>query len=380
MTPPLLGVSALFYLALVSVFYLIALGVITAYRRFFARNAPQSVSKRILLLALLLPPVAALLPTVAGVILRHMHGAAKVPGGGMPAEAASTPLARHTMAGGLLFQRLSAIASFGASSKAVSLVLGMGTWLLLGFSAVYAARLAWATYRLEKGIAPLLSEPSSPLVGSLARVGQRLGLSAPLRSRFYECALPPERSSVMGLQRAKCVLSRDFIQTAPPEELDALVAHESGHLRSGDVYAAFAVGVLNCVFFFLRPVRLMGRWWREAAELAADDTAVQGTGDDPIAVASAILRVRGSATGTFTLPAPLLPFADEGVLSVEQRVERLLAQAECAVPMARSETPAQVALTWGGTGLLALLGAGLLISSEAACVAHCTLELIQRVL
>jgi Zn-dependent protease with chaperone function len=381
MTPPLLGVSALFYLALVSVFYLVALGVIAVYRRFFARNAPQSVSKRVLLLALLLPPVAALLPTVAGVILRHMHGtAAMVAERGMPADVASTPLAHHTMACALLFERLGAIASFGASSKTVSLVLGIGTWLLLGFGAVYAVRLAWATYRLEKGIAPLLSEPSAPLAGSLARVGQRLGLSAPLRSRFYECALPPERSSVMGLQRAKCVLSRDFILTAPPEELDALVAHESGHLRSGDVYAAFAVGVLNCVFFFLRPVRLIGRWWREAAELAADDTAVRGTGDDPLAVASAILRVRGAATGTFALPAPLLPFADEGVLSAEQRVERLLAQAERAVPMARSETPVQVALTWGATGLLALVGAGLLISSEAACVAHCTLELIQRVL
>ena len=145
------------------------------------------------------------------------------------------------------------------------------------------------------------------------------------------------------------------------------------------MYAAFAVGILNCVFFFLRPVRLLSQWWREAAELAADDVAVKGTGNDPLAVASAILRVRAATLGGFPLPAPLLPFAGEGALSAEQRVERLLAQAERATPMARAETLSQILLTWGATGLLALLGAGLLVSSEAACVAHCTLELMKNV-
>ncbi|MBC8138541.1 MAG: M48 family metalloprotease [Fibrella sp.] len=380
MNPALLGVSALFYLALVSTFYVVVLGGVAAYRRFFAGRAPQSVIKRILLLALLFPPVAALLPTVAGVILRHMHGPSMVaPEHGMPGEAPTT-IAHHTMACALLFERIGAMVSFGASSQIISLVLGIGTWLLLGWGLIYAARLTWATHRLETGISPLLAQPSSPLAESLERVGNRLGLSASFHSRFFECALPPDRSSVMGLQRAKCVLSREFIQTAPPEELDALVAHESGHLRSGDVYAAFAVGLLNCVFFFLRPVRIIGGWWREAAELAADDTAVRGTGNDPLAVASAILRVRGTTVRTFALPTPLLPFADESVLSAEKRIERLLAQAERAAPMARTETRFQVALTWGATGILALLGAGLLVSSETACVTHCTLELIQRVL
>jgi hypothetical protein len=82
----------------------------------------------------------------------------------------------------------------------------------------------------------------------------------------------------------------------------------------------------------------------------------------------------------FPLPAPLLPFADEGALSAEKRVERLLTQAERSTPMTRPETTAQVALSWGATAVLALFGAGLLVSSEAACVAHCTLELLKNVL
>ncbi len=380
MNVSLIGISALFYLALVSAFYVIAFAFASLYRRLAARS-PQSGRKRMILIALSLPPIAALLPTGAGVVLRHLHGAGMRAMGDaiMPADA-PTALAHHTMACARLFERLGTIVGFGVNSTAVSQVLGVGTWLLFAVGIGYAARLTSATYRLETGIAPLLSAPSPRLVESLGRVARRLGLSANLRGRFFECALPPDRSSVIGLTRAKCALSRAFIEAAPPEEIDALVAHEAAHLRSGDVYAAFAVGVLNCVFFFLRPVRLLSRWWRESAELCADDVAVRGTGDDPLAVASAILRTRASGVGGYALPAPLLPFADEGAVSVEKRIERLLEQAEHALPAARPETPAQIALAWATTGMLACLGAGLLASSEATCVAHCTLELLQRVL
>ncbi|MBC8142461.1 MAG: M48 family metalloprotease [Armatimonadetes bacterium] len=376
MNVALIGASALFYLALVSVFYLFTFVAVSASRRILSR-APQSLCKRVTLLALLLPPVAALLPTVAGVVLRHSHGSAAMATAThrLPAEAA-TVAAHHTMACALIFERVGSLTSFGTDSHVVSGVLGAAAWLLAGAGIFYAARLAVATLRLETGIAPHLSVPSPALLASLERVNQRLALPAPLRRRFFECALPPERSSVMGLTRARCVLSREFIQTAPPEEVDALVAHEAGHLRSGDAYAAFAVGVLNCLFFFLRPVHLLGRRWREAAELAADDVAVRGTGNDPLAVASAILRIKGTSASV-ALPASLLSFADEAT-SAQTRVERLLAQAE-AEPAVRRETGAQMVFAWGATGLLSLLGAGLLVSSEAACVAHCALELLKSV-
>lgn len=383
MNVPLLGVSALFYLALLSFFYLLALGCVAAYRTLAGRLAPPSRTKRVMLVGLVVPPVAALLPTVAGVVLRHLHGsgamALSASKGSLPAEAATVG-AHHAMACALIFERITALANFGANAQITSLILGVGAWLLFAAGTLWVARLVWATYRLETGIAPLLSAPSPRLADSLGRVGKRLGIPASLNCRFFECALPPERSSVMGLARVKCVLSCEFVEAAPPEEVDALVSHEAGHLRSGDAYSAFAVGVLNCLFFFLRPVRVLGKWWREAAELAADDTAVRGTGGDPLAVASAILRVRSATVAASPLPAPLLPFADEGALSAEKRVERLLAQAERATPPARTETLAQVAFSWGVTVLFAVLGAGLLVSSEAACVAHCTLELLKNVL
>ena len=54
--------------------------------------------------------------------------------------------------------------------------------------------------------------------------------------------------------------------------------------------AVALVGLLSCVFFYLRPVRLPARRWREETELACDATAVKVNGD-PLAMAAAILRV-----------------------------------------------------------------------------------------
>jgi Zn-dependent protease with chaperone function len=201
--------------------------------------------------------------------------------------------------------------------------------------------------------------------------------------RFFECPIPPAYSSVLGFWRARCVLSQEFVASAPDEELDAVVAHEGSHLRAGDVRATFAVGVLDCLFFYLRPVRLLSRAWREAAELACDDAAVAAT-RKPLAMAAAILRASGVPVGATRfsrpLPAVALPFADEAACAPSIRVERLLAQAQQASLPAAREPRWQAALGWFTTLTLGGIGAGVLLSAEAACYAHCSLEAIARVL
>lgn len=384
---PLLWVSALFYIALVSAFYVVSAVIIgTILRAAQGRpNISQSGRKRFILAGLILPPLLALLPTIAGATLRHMHS-----GSGSPTPYAAfhneeaAPLAHHAMACQQLFERLALLGALGANGdvgKAVSVVVGGVAWALLLVGLALTGRLLWATARLEKGIAPLLSPPSSRLAASLGRVGRSFhSLAAP---RFFECAIPAAYSSVLGLWRARCVLSASLIADAPDAELDAVVAHEASHLRSGDVYATFLVGLLNCAFFFLRPVRLLSRWWREAAELASDDAAVCAT-RNPLAMAAAILRVSGvKAGGIFDsksggLPAVALPFADETACSPAKRVERLLDQAQKASLTPATESSLQIAMGWLATSVFALVGIGLLLSSEAACVAHCALELIQR--
>lgn len=383
---PLLWISALFYVALVSAFYVISSGIVWALFRFYGSHTKagflqtQAGRKRAILSALVLPPLLAVVPTAAGASLRHMHHSGSEAAFQTVAEAA--PLEHHAMACQQLFDRLTLLGGMGITGETgrlVSVVVGGGAWLLLVIGLFLAVRLLRASLRLEKGIEPLLTPPSDRLDKSLERVGRSFFRLA--KPRFFECAIPAAYSSVLGLGKARCVLSAQFVSEAPCDELDAVVAHEASHLRSGDVAATFIVGLLNCVFFFLRPVRLLSRLWREAAELASDDAAVCAT-KNPLAMASAILRVSGVATPSVPshLPAIALPFADEAACSPAKRVERLLDQAQRATLPPSAETPLQVAVGWAATTVFALVGVGLLVSSEVACVAHCSLELVQRLL
>ena len=378
---PLLWISALFYVALASVLYVASVLLVGSIFRLEAklkRNwLTQSGRKRVVLAALSLPPLLAVLPTGAGVTLRHMHAAQ--PYVAFHAEEAA-PLAHHAMACQQLFDRLALLGGLGVGGStglAVSILVGGAAWALLLAGLFFTSRLLWATLRLEKGITPLLAQPSPRLAASLSRVGRSFPMFS--SSRFFECAIPAAYSSVLGLLQARCVLSAALVATAPDDELDAVVAHEASHLRSGDVYATFLVGLLNCVFFFLRPVRFLSRLWRESAELASDDAAVRATGN-PLAMAAAILRVSGIETPNMArnLPAIALPFSDESACAPAKRVERLLDQAQRATLPAVAETRLQVVMGWTATGIFAAVGLGLLLSSEVACVTHCALELVER--
>ena len=104
-------------------------------------------------------------------------------------------------------------------------------------------------------------------------------------------------------------------------------------------------------------------------------------------MAAAILRASGVPVASpgndgvgRRLPAVALAFADEAACSPSKRVERLLAQAEKAALPAVGGTRREVVGGWLTTGALAIFGAALLLSPEAACFAHCTLEAIARLL
>jgi Zn-dependent protease with chaperone function len=327
-------------------------------------------NKRLLLSALVLPPILAAIPTFGGATLRHSH--------------AREELEHHSMACREMFASLFAGSnSLGVNATASSvlgaLVNGLA-WLLVGVGIFYVVRLVHATLHLERGLAPYLIAPSPKLRQSLVRVGRQLPA---LRSgHFHECAIPAGYSSVLGLRRVRCVLSRDFVAAATDDELDAVVAHEACHIRAHDVWATLLVGALNCVFFPLRPVRLLARRWREEAEIACDDAAVRAT-RRPLAMASAILRASGepvSLGAKPALPAVVMPFADEAACAPEKRVTRLLAQAKTASLPAATESRAQV---WGGwlvTSAFAVLGFFLLHSAQVVCFAHCSLEAVARLL
>jgi Zn-dependent protease with chaperone function len=375
LNPPLLLVSALFFLALASVLYVGAWLVATALLRVLAGRISHAGAKRVLIAALVLPPLLAFVPTLSGATLRHIHHAA----------AAASPQ-HHSGFCQQMFSRafeVGGLAGYGVAGPVVGAVANAAAWVLIAVGTFLTLRLLLATVRLERGLAPYQSAPSPRLAKALARVGKRLpGLPA---RRFFECPIPSAYSSALGFWKPRCVLSRDLVAQASDEELDAIVAHEASHLRGGDVQTTFLVGMVNCLFFYLRPVRLLGRRWREEAELACDDQAVQVT-RQPLAMASAILRASGVPVATTNgvgrrLPAVALAFADEAACSPGKRVERLLAQAQHAsLPAAAGEPRRAVVAGWFLTAGLTAFGASLLRSDQAACFAHCSLEAIARLL
>ncbi len=368
LNPPLLLVSALFFLALTSAFYLAAWLAAAVALRFGGFS--HAANKRVLLTALTLPPLLAVVPTVSGATLKHSH--------------AAQALEHHSAVCGQVFTGLLAAWRFAGSGAAADDALGTlingSAWLVVGSGLFLALRLVRATLALETGLTMFLQPPSPPLSRSLARVGQRMPLDA---ARFHECAFPAAYSSVLGLRRLRCVLSREFVASAADEELDAVVAHEAAHIRAGDVWVTLLVSALCCLFFLLRPVRLLARRWREEAELACDDAAVRAT-RRPLALAAAILRASGMPVALpgrkRALPAVAMSFTDEGACSAGRRVERLMAQAHSASPADAPESALKVWSGWLTTLLLAALGIAALSSAQMICYAHCSLEAVARLL
>ena len=364
LNPPLILVSALFFLALSSVLYLGSWLAATLVLRVGARQISHAGAKRILMAALLLPPVLAGVPTIAGATLHHSH--------------ARPSIEHHSMLCQQMFAHFLDVTSVHGN-VAAGLIANGTAWLSVALGLVMLFRLLAATIRLERELAPFMLSPSPKLAHAMGRVAERM--PSLNMGQFCECAIPASYSSVLGLFRVRCVLSSEFVSEATDDELEAVVAHEAGHLRYGDVRSTFMVGALNCLFFTLRPVRLLSRRWREAAELACDDAAVAATGK-PLAMASAILRVSGIPVTTpnvhRALPATSLAFADEAACAPGRRVERLMSQAQSAGLPALGDAPGQAIGGWILTIFLAGLGIAVLVSAQAVCFAHCSLELVER--
>ena len=365
--PPLLFVSGLFFLSLASALYIAAFLAATATLRAGRARVSSARAKQVLFAALLLPPLLAALPTLSGATLRHSH--------------AQPLLEHHSAACSRVFTDLFVVGDGGSGlipRPAGYLVNGLA-WLLLALGLAYLARLVVATLRLERGLTPHLSPPSARLARAMAHVGRRSAVNAAL---FFECPIPASASCVFGLRHTRCVLSQELVASASDAELNAIVAHEAAHLRARDVAATFLVSALGCLFFYLRPVRLLARRWREETELACDAAAVEAVGD-PLAMAAAILRVSGAPVGarpTGTLPPIALAFADESAGLTARRVEGLMAQAQrSALPQAR-ETRLRSVFGWLVTLALAAVGVSLLLSPSAVCYAHCSLEAAARLL
>ena len=264
-------------------------------------------------------------------------------------------------------------------SAAAGMIFNGSAWTMVLVGCFLVVRLTIASIQLERGLAPYLSEPSPKLARALDSVLPHMPNVR--TAQFFECPIPSAYSSVFGLLQVRCVLSSEYVQNATDEELVAVVAHEASHLSAKDVWATLFVGMLNCLFFALRPVRNLSRRWREATELACDEAAVAVT-QNPRAMATAILRMNGlpCRLPIRSLPATTIAFADEAACAPSIRVQRLISQARSAAKPVPRESSLQLLGSWSLTIVLTVLGLGISVSPEAACYAHCAMESVARLL
>ena len=354
--PALFLVSALFFLGISAVLYLAAWPGTIFVKRIAPRWSAQR-GKALFFAALLLPPFTAGALTAGGVLLRHSHAPGKV---------------HHGVACEGIARFLSA--PEGKLPIALGILLQGAAWLLVAWGLVTVLRLVIATIQLERGLQPYLQPPSPKLALALARLRERVCLG---KLPFFEAEIPMEYSCLIGVRHVRCVLSRALVASVSSEELEAIVMHEVSHLHAGDVWRTLIVGTLNCLFFYLQPVRLLAQRWREEAEIACDAATTRAT-HEPLALASAILRAQGVPMQAHPLPTTALGFAEETACAPEKRVERLLAYAREALPA--PEASGYQVWQWAITIAIATVGAFCLLSPGTLCLAHCSLEAIARTL
>jgi Zn-dependent protease with chaperone function len=171
--------------------------------------------------------------------------------------------------------------------------------------------------------------------------------------------------ALTGLLRPRIVVSSAVLKALSPEQLEAAVRHERAHLSSRDNLKRLAV-VMTPVLLPFRSVFLeLECTWARVAEWAADDRAAAGDSGQPIALASALVRV--SRLGAVAAPALATSLVDAGQ-DLSARVDRLLNAAPSVVREEREHR-------WvTGAILMGVAVAAVLATAPALRVAHSLLE------
>jgi len=125
---------------------------------------------------------------------------------------------------------------------------------------------------------------------------------------------------LVGIREPRILISASACKVLTDGELQAAVRHEKAHFRSRD---NLKKAILNCLSF--PGMTSLKEAWKEASELAADDSAVSSR-TEALDLASALIKLARH------FPCPAMPDLAtglmSGVASVSSRVERLLAWKE----------------------------------------------------
>lgn len=149
-------------------------------------------------------------------------------------------------------------------------------------------------------------------------------LEAPIPA--YAIDVPYPLVAVAGIVRPTLFIAESVLDTCSSDEVRAIVAHETAHLRAFDNARRF---VLRACPDFVGDRSTLTRAWRDAAEQAAD-ADVARTPAQAVDLAQALIRIARLAPSC----APALASAFYSGGSIDARVRRLISPpAHAAVPL-----------------------------------------------
>jgi beta-lactamase regulating signal transducer with metallopeptidase domain len=120
------------------------------------------------------------------------------------------------------------------------------------------------------------SVPIPAAIESLAqRLSRQLGLARIVRMRACDSVWQP---SVFGIWRPIILLPMSMATGAPPDLLEAVIAHELSHVRRHDLLVNLLQCVIETLLFYHPAVWWVSRRMRAERELCCDELAVRATG------------------------------------------------------------------------------------------------------
>ncbi len=186
-------------------------------------------------------------------------------------------------------------------------------WLWLAGVCVFALRIAFGVLALEHLRRRSLGALPVALVARFGALGARLGIRREVR--FCECRLVSV-PAVIGLFRPIVLVPMRALTGLSAEQLEAVIAHELGHIKRLDVIANFFQVIAETLFFFHPAVWWLNKRIRADREDCCDDIAVNATG-------GSVGYARALATMAGWRDTPTLALAATGS-PVASRVARLL--------------------------------------------------------
>ena len=178
--------------------------------------------------------------------------------------------------------------------------------------------------------------------------------------------------ALVGIVRARLLVTRGLIEALTAEELAASIAHEIGHHRAWDNLKRLAMRGAPDLLGWTRAGRRLEHAWAAAAEHHADagaSAAADRAGR--LALASALVKVARLMPAPSSIGVPISTLMGGG--EIASRVERLLDDTQETNPAPRRRLPARLAAALAVVTSIALAYAPLL-----ATVHHATELLVHH--